>query len=1111
MLSGERLQLLGRPVLQNAMGVQPLERKQAGLLAYLALEGRQSRSKLAGLLWGNTTETTARNNLAQTLARVRKQHGEIVLGSSELHLQIVDVDALSLEMQFFRGEYKAVAEQKSEFLSDLDFEDCPDFEEWVLAKRLQLEELSIEACALQAEALAPIDTQAALYWAEQYRQRRPESELAYQRLMRLYAALGDSGRMHQAFKQCQTMLASVFQAEPSATTLALLEQLKHPNKAVTATPQKLEPQRLIGREAVWQQIVQAWANHQAVVLRGAPGIGKSRLTQTVLSQQGSSVYATGRPGDSSAAYSTQARALRQVLLDYPVQLPDWVRLELSRILPELALLTDTLAPLTSEAEQLRFYQAQSELLRLAQQAGLKHIALDDLQFVDEASWQASLFMLQPHWGSDSGIRTLLAYRTGELSQGSLENLEQTVQSGLAVEIELSALSATDIETLLEELQLEPRFAAPTLLEYTNGNPLYILETLRYSLENKTDLRDAPRIKSLIQSRLAALSPAAMRLAQVAAVLEQDFTLERAAKILEQPVLEILPIHAELETSEVMKGERFVHDLIFEAVQQGISAAVLRFLHGRSAEILEQARLEGSAALRIAIHYQKAGETRKSIPLLEQAAKLFETQLRLLEAAAARVQAAEAHFALDAHEDGCEELNLASNFYLQVQSVSHYQKLLPLYEQNAKTPRHRAQQQIFRARLHEWAGEIDQSIKALEIGFREVENTDQYSLQASSLCAIGTQYWYKSDFKTSLEYIQRGLELHLLDREKNTDQNQTRAIDESIAASHANLAATLDNLGELKSAQFHHHECIQVFQRINERHRLPTTFCNYAINLMDQGMYPSALDWLRQALSIGQEFKDGLPLTPIITTMSRCQQILGMPFEALKTLQDNFEYIERVQSVYLPVVHSRMAGCWRNLGQLQQAQSTLDSIPATDIPIFNQIIEIGRAEYHQMLGKPDTTWLEQHQAELSPERQVQLLWLQSLSKAPIIALQAAENAIQISQERGYTGMLHSSKCRAANAALRLGDAALALEYSTAALELPEGVTPEIPMLELLLVHFSALQANGQDATSTLQRAHQLLLEQHAALPLEYQNSFLEHNPINKAVLEAARKAGLTSLP
>ena len=49
----------------------PLGSKVAGLLAYLAVEGPTPRSTLAGLLWPEVTEATARNNLSQALTRHR--------------------------------------------------------------------------------------------------------------------------------------------------------------------------------------------------------------------------------------------------------------------------------------------------------------------------------------------------------------------------------------------------------------------------------------------------------------------------------------------------------------------------------------------------------------------------------------------------------------------------------------------------------------------------------------------------------------------------------------------------------------------------------------------------------------------------------------------------------------------------------------------------------------------------------------------------------------------------------------------------------------------------------------------------------------------------------
>ncbi|WP_460414283.1 AfsR/SARP family transcriptional regulator [Thermus oshimai] len=59
LLGGASLEVEGRPPLR-------LERRAAGVLAYLALEGPAPRSRMAGLLWPDSPERTARNNLAQT-------------------------------------------------------------------------------------------------------------------------------------------------------------------------------------------------------------------------------------------------------------------------------------------------------------------------------------------------------------------------------------------------------------------------------------------------------------------------------------------------------------------------------------------------------------------------------------------------------------------------------------------------------------------------------------------------------------------------------------------------------------------------------------------------------------------------------------------------------------------------------------------------------------------------------------------------------------------------------------------------------------------------------------------------------------------------------------
>ena len=72
-----------------------LSRKARGLVAYLALNPRQShsREKLAALLWGNTREQQARMNLRQGLSAIRK-----ALPSADDPRLLADGDNVTLKL-----------------------------------------------------------------------------------------------------------------------------------------------------------------------------------------------------------------------------------------------------------------------------------------------------------------------------------------------------------------------------------------------------------------------------------------------------------------------------------------------------------------------------------------------------------------------------------------------------------------------------------------------------------------------------------------------------------------------------------------------------------------------------------------------------------------------------------------------------------------------------------------------------------------------------------------------------------------------------------------------------------------------------------------------------
>src|SRR5688572_10019725 len=107
------LELLGPPRL--ACAGSPLDlrvRKELALLAYLAVEQehRHSRDTLLGLLWPDTPEESARNNLRVVLANVRRLLGESggpFLYADRQHVQFLPASDHYLDVVEFRRQLAA--------------------------------------------------------------------------------------------------------------------------------------------------------------------------------------------------------------------------------------------------------------------------------------------------------------------------------------------------------------------------------------------------------------------------------------------------------------------------------------------------------------------------------------------------------------------------------------------------------------------------------------------------------------------------------------------------------------------------------------------------------------------------------------------------------------------------------------------------------------------------------------------------------------------------------------------------------------------------------------------------------------------------------------------
>jgi DNA-binding SARP family transcriptional activator/predicted ATPase len=303
-----QLFVLGRPRVQR--NGQPLadlvSAKAQALLIYLACTGKTcSRSALAGLLWGDMPEETARANLRLTLTKLRKTVGDYLAITWQdvafdtrqpYRMDAADFLARALKPEQWTAEQLRAALDLygGDFLDDFYVQDAPEFEDWALAERERLRQIAFVA-----------------WWrlAGEYRRRGahgegveatrqalaldPWHEEAHQQLMWLLAESGQRSAALAQYEVCRHTLTEELGVEPAPATVALYERIKRetgaidfllPPLAEPATrmlahnlPAALTP--LVGRAAERVQIAERFANPacRLLTLIGPGGIGKTRL------------------------------------------------------------------------------------------------------------------------------------------------------------------------------------------------------------------------------------------------------------------------------------------------------------------------------------------------------------------------------------------------------------------------------------------------------------------------------------------------------------------------------------------------------------------------------------------------------------------------------------------------------------------------------------------------------------------------------------------------------------------------------------------------------------------------------------------------------------------
>ena len=410
----------------------------------------------------------------------------------------------------------------------------------------------------------------------------------------------------------------------------------------------LPPLPFVGRDAELEMLRRTLdrvkAGHPVTVfLVGEPGVGKSRLIETVAQQARQSEWqvALGRayPVESGVPYAPFADALLPLLRSLPAAtlatLTRGGTAELTSLFPALGTNDPPRAAPRGDAAEVKtrlFWNFSQFLGRLSAKQPLL-LALDNMQWADTASLELLHFIARQLGGTRIAIFVVYLDTPNE-NNPALRTVQQSLASlDVAQRLPVPSLSRAATEELLcrmfdAEATTVREFAA-LLFGWTRGNPLFMGETLKALVQDgrlyrrdgawhgwgMEHLQLAPSVRDVMIERAAGLSPAARAAADLAAVIGTRVTYTMLASVsgLEPDTMivaltELLRAHILTEHAdgaEIIYD--FTHPLLRDTLYGELGLARARALHGAIAKALERYHgpRAGAFADELAYHYARA--------------------------------------------------------------------------------------------------------------------------------------------------------------------------------------------------------------------------------------------------------------------------------------------------------------------------------------------------------------------------------------------------------------------------------------------------------------------------------------------------------------------------
>jgi DNA-binding SARP family transcriptional activator/tetratricopeptide (TPR) repeat protein len=629
-------------VVDDGRALELRGQKQRALLALLLLDANRpvSRDRLIDALWEDGPTPTAAKALQVYISQLRKTlgHNRVVTapGGYVLRADPEEIDRERCRRLVEEGKPReAVALWRGEPLAEfaqLRFAQ-PDIAE--------LEELHLACVEARIEAdLA--EGRNVIGELEALVEKQPLREHLHELLL---LALYRSGRQADAlaaYQDARNALVERLGIEPGKPLRDLQQAILRQDPALDLAPAARARSTFVGREAELSQLVAGLdeaivGRGRLFLLVGEPGIGKSRLAEELIqiARARRVDVLVGRCWEASGApaYWPWVQSLRSLADGAP---------------PELAaLLRDEPTESESESARFRLFDATTRFLASRERPLL--LFLDDMHAADEPSLLLLQFLAREL--AHARILVLVACRDVDPVPGRelAAMLAEVAREPTTMRLLLRGLSEEAVADYVEA-ELASRELASTLYEGTDGNPLFLGETVRLlAVEGRVAIPQT--VRDVIARRLSHLSEKCNQVLALASVLGGEFALDALAQmenLEEDALLEVLEEAAAARVVSDAPGAhgrlRFAHVLIRDTLYESLSTPRRVRAHRLAVESLEQLygedagphlselahhAIAGSEFGKARICAQLAGDRALALLAYEEAARLYGVALEAL--------------------------------------------------------------------------------------------------------------------------------------------------------------------------------------------------------------------------------------------------------------------------------------------------------------------------------------------------------------------------------------------------------------------------------------------------------------------------------------------------